>query len=84
MLAPVHVHVHVHARLHVHVHATCPGSQGSNTLCPYPYPTPPPAPNLSTLARQQHRRRAQTRRQGRRGFALFDVGEVLGLGLGLG
>ena len=83
-MAPVHVHVHVHARLHVHVHATCPGSQGSNTLCPYPYPTPPPAPNLSTLARQQHRRRAQTRRQGRRGFALFDVGEVLGLGLGLG
>ena len=83
-MAPVHVHVHVHVRLHVHVHATCPGSQGSNTLCPYPYPTPPPAPNLSTLARQQHRRRAQTRRQGRRGFALFDVGEVLGLGLGLG
>ena len=83
-MAPVHLHVHVHVRLHVHVHATCPGSQGSNTLCPYPYPTPPPAPNLSTLARQQHRRRAQTRRQGRRGFALFDVGEVLGLGLGLG
>ena len=80
----MHVHVHVHVRLHVHVHATCPGSQGSNTLCPYPYPTPPPAPNLSTLARQQHRRRAQTRREGRRGFALFDVGEVLGLGLGLG
>ena len=74
------------APVHVHVHATCPGSQGSNTLCPYPYPypTPPPAPNLSTLARQQHRRRAQTRRQGRRGFTLFDVGEVLGLGLGLG
>ena len=80
----MHVHVHVHVRLHVHVHATCPGSQGSNTLCPSAYPAPRPAPNLSTLARQQHRRRAQTRRQGRRGFALFDVGEVLGLGLGLG